>query len=350
MRAKGSQKYDPLVTAAALVVIVAGLKAATALLVPAVFAAFLAIIGTPAVGWLRRHRVPRVPSVLLVILTLTGALAATAILLGNSLDSFAQAITGYQERFRALMQGAIAWLRTRGLEVEGTGLVKALDPSVMMELAAKMFQGLLGVLSNAFLVLVLLMFILFETTSFGAKLRQALGDEWRGAHVTELMGQVQRYLGVKTLMGLVTGGVVGVWVTLLGVDFPWLWALLAFLFNYVPFIGQLFAAAPAILLALVQVGPGRALLLAGGYAVINAVLTSLEPMLMGRHLRLSPLVVFLSLAFWGFVWGPIGMLLAVPLTVIVKLMLEGSERLRWIALLMDAGVDQALDDVGLPPK
>ena len=83
-----------------------------------------------------------------------------------------------------------------------------------------------------------------------------------------------------------------------------------------------------------------ALVLTIGYGVINAILTSLEPLLMGRELRLSPLVVFLSLAFWGFVWGPVGMLLAVPLTVIVKLMLEGSDRLRWVALLMDANPDK----------
>jgi AI-2 transport protein TqsA len=339
-----TRKADPLITLAALVVVVAGFKAASALLVPAVFAAFLAIIGAPAVQWLRSHRVPRVVAVLTVILTLTGALAATAILVGNSLDSFAQAITGYQERFRSLMQGAIAWLQARGVEVEETRLIRALDPGVMMELAAKMFEGLLGLLSNAFLVLVLLMFILFETTGFGVKLASALGEEWQAAHVRKLMSQVQRYLGVKTLMGLVTAAIIGVWVTLLGVDFPWLWALLAFLFNYVPFVGQLFAATPPILLALVQVGTGRAIVLAGGYAVINVVLTSLEPMLMGRQLRLSPLVVFLSLAFWGFVWGPVGMLLAVPLTVILKLLMEGSERLRWVALLMDANPEAAPEE------
>lgn len=330
------KRYNPLTTAAACVIIIAGLKAASSLLVPAAFAAVLAVIGAPAVHWLRRHYLPATAAVLLVILGLTGILAAAALLLGNSVDAFAGAIGGYQQRILQLMQRVVSWIQARGIPVDGAPFVRALNPGVLMELASSMFEGLLGVLSHAFLVLVLLMFILLEMTGFRAKLVTAFGGQWRVEHVAQLMGQIQRYLGVKTAMGVATGVAIGIWASIIGVDFPWLWALLAFLFNYVPFIGQFFAATPPILLALIQLGTGRALVLTVGYAVINAILTSVEPLLMGRRLRLSPLIVFLSLAFWGFVWGPVGMLLAVPLTVILKLALEASDELRWMAALMDA--------------
>ena len=152
----------------------------------------------------------------------------------------------------------------------------------------------------------------------------------------KIRADVQRYLGVKTLMSLLTGSLVGVCVALLGLDFPLLWGMLAFLMHYIPNLGAFLAAIPAMLLALVQLGIGGAGLVGLAFVVIHMVVGNvLEPVLMGRRLGLSVLVVFLSLVFWGWVWGPVGMFLSVPITMIIKITLENSKSLRWIAVLLD---------------
>ncbi len=140
---------------------------------------------------------------------------------------------------------------------------------------------------------------------------------------------------IKTLVSLATGIAIAIWLGVLGVDYAMLWGLLAFLLNYVPNIGSIIAAIPAVLLALVQLGVGSALLAALGFLVVNAAIGNvIEPRFMGRGLGLSTLVVFLSLVFWGWVLGPVGMLLSVPLTMTVKIALESNEDTRWIAILL----------------
>ena len=148
----------------------------------------------------------------------------------------------------------------------------------------------------------------------------------------------KRYLVIKTLISTVTGLVVWLWLLILGVDYPVLWGTLAFLLNYVPNIGSIIAALPAVLLALVQLGVGTALLTILGFVVVNVVLGNLiEPKLMGRRLSLSALVVFLSLVFWGWVLGPIGMILSVPMTSLAKIALESYEGTRGLAIMLGSG-------------
>ena len=126
----------------------------------------------------------------------------------------------------------------------------------------------------------------------------------------------------------------------LHLDFPLLWAMLAFLLNYVPTIGSIIAAVPAVLLALVQIGPGAASATAVGFIAINAVFGNfLEPRLMGYGVGISPLVVFVGLVVWGFIFGPVGMLLSVPLTMTLKMALESDDRTRWVAILLGSERD-----------
>jgi predicted PurR-regulated permease PerM len=179
-------------------------------------------------------------------------------------------------------------------------------------------------------------FILLEAAGLPEKLQAAFG--WEKEHMTRLSKarqEVQRYLGIKTLISTVTGVVIFLWVWLLGVDFPVVWGLLAFFLNYIPNLGSILAALPAVLLAGIELGLGRALLVALGYVTVNLVLGNfVDPYLMGRRLGLSTLVVFLSLLFWGWVWGPVGMLLSVPLTMMLKIVLENTRDFRWLAHLL----------------
>jgi predicted PurR-regulated permease PerM len=153
--------------------------------------------------------------------------------------------------------------------------------------------------------------------------------------MTSILHSVKRYMAVKTGISVFTGICIGAWTAILGVDYPFMWGLLAFLLNFVPNIGSIIAAVPAVLLALVQLGPWSALLVAIGYFVVNFTVGSvIEPRVMGRSVGLSTLVVFLSLVFWGWVLGLVGMLLSVPLTMTVKIAMENHRDTRWLAILL----------------
>ena len=143
-------------------------------------------------------------------------------------------------------------------------------------------------------------------------------------------------MGLKTLFSLATGVCVWILLSIIGVDFAGTWGLLAFFLNFIPAIGSIIAAIPAIIWALVQLGLPSALLTSLAYLVVNIIIGNLlEPRFMGHKLGLSPLVVILSMIFWGWVLGPVGMVLSVPLTMIGKIALATSEDTRWIALMLE---------------
>jgi AI-2 transport protein TqsA len=325
-----------LLIAACLVVVIAGLRAAAPVLLPFFLALLLAMLSLPLLVWCRGKRVPTTLAVLLTILINTVALAAIVLIVGNSVERFTQEAPKYANRLQQMAVALASWLESRGIHLPPGIAEEVVNPGAVLNLVGSTVNSLASVLSNFVLVLLAAIFVLFEITQFPEKLRLAFGPQESGSdNVTRITLEVQRYLGIKTIISLGTGIVIGVWVGILGVDFPVLWGLIAFLFNYIPNIGSILAAVPAILLALVQLGPATAVFVALGYLVVNVVLgTFVEPYFMGRTLGLSTLVIFLSLIFWGWLWGPVGMLLSVPLTMIVKIMLENTEDFRWVAVLL----------------
>ncbi len=198
--------------------------------------------------------------------------------------------------------------------------------------------ALLSTVSSTFVVTLILVFMLLEAAVLPIKIRSALGSPDADLQrFTKAAGEIQKYLGLKTAISAVTGLLIGTWVAILGLDFALTWGFLAFLLNFIPNIGSIIAAVPAVLLALVQLGPAEAILVAAGFLVVNVVLGNLvEPQLMGRTLGMSTLVVFLSLVFWGWLWGPVGMFLSVPLTMILKIGMENSRDLKPIAIMLDS--------------
>jgi predicted PurR-regulated permease PerM len=199
-----------------------------------------------------------------------------------------------------------------------------------------MLAELGSALSNIVLILLTVAFILFEASSFPVKLRAVIGDPRQVfPQFTRFVSDIERYMAIKTLISLATGILVGIWLSILGVDFPILWGFLAFLLNYVPNVGSTIAAVPAVLLALIQLGMGRALMATAGDMAINFILDIvIETRLMGHRLGLSTLIVFLSLIFWGSLLGPVGMVLCIPLTMTLKFACENNKSTRWIAVLL----------------
>ena len=326
-----------LLVAASIIVVIAGLRQAGQLVLPFLTAVFLAVVSFPVLAWLQHKKVPTPLAVLITVAAAAGVVSVLGVAVGRSVNEFGQVVPQYQARFQELANEILAWAERVGLPASEWTPLDYVNPEAIVDLIGGTLGALAGLLSNAFLVLLAVIFILFEAAGFRAKLRLAFGD--RGANLDRLGQmtlQVQNYLAIKTVVSVATGALVGTWVWALGLDFPLLWGLVAFIFNYIPSLGSIFAAVPAVLLALVQLGPGRAAGVAIGYLAINIVFGNfVEPMMLGRRLGLSTLVIFLSLVFWGWVWGPVGMLLSVPLTMMLKIALENTEDFRWVAVMLD---------------
>jgi len=330
-----------LVSLAAAVILIAGLRAAQALVVPFMLALFFAIIAAPLVNWLQRKRVPAAVAVLLVVIVLLAVLTIVGVVLGGTINRFVAAIPQYQARLDALVNSIPSLIDRLPLELEidDREILGIIDPGSVMSWVGSGLKGLAAILSNTFMISLIVVFMLLEGVWVPTKLKVAFGEDSKAVlQVDHAATQIQRYLAVKTIVSLSTGTMVAIWTSLLGLDFALLWGLLAFLLNFIPTIGSLLAAVPAVLLALIQLGPGSALAVGLGFMVVNILFGNIiEPNVIGRTLGLSTLVVFLSLVFWGWVLGPVGMLLSVPLTMIIKIILESSEKTRPIAIMLDNG-------------
>jgi predicted PurR-regulated permease PerM len=153
---------------------------------------------------------------------------------------------------------------------------------------------------------------------------------------SRIADEVKGYLVLKTYLCLFTGTVTWIVLYATGIDFAPLWALVAVLLGYVPNVGPFIATAPPVLLALLQVGPGRMVIVLGLLSTVYMVIGNvIEPQVLGRRLGLSASVVFVALIVWGWIWGPAGMLLSVPLMVVLKILLENSPNYDWLALLFE---------------
>lgn len=336
------KRSSALIAFAAVIVIVYGLQMAKVVLVPFLIAAFLALITVRPMLWMQSRRVPSVLAALVIVSAIMLILFVLGAILGTTVADFTAALPSYQRRLDVIVQGVFEFLAGRFDDVESLESISELiDPGWAMALVASLLNGLKDVLTNIFLIFFTMVFILLEASTVETKVEAAFGRRADSLEsVRKFLTNLGRYLGIKTLVSFATGLTAGLLTWGLGLDFPLLWAMLAFLLNYVPTIGSIIAAVPAVLLALVQLGPGEATATAIGFIGINVVFGNLiEPRLMGYGVGISPLVVFIGLILWGWVFGPVGMLLSVPLTMTLKLALERDPDTRWIAILLGSERD-----------
>ncbi len=331
--------FHLLLGAAALVIVIGGLKMAAPMVVPFLLAITLATIFMPPLNWLTRRRVPLPVAMVLLSLFLVMIWLPLAAILGTSIDDFSAALPGYQGRIQAMITSGADWLQDKGIDAGRSALQDMLNPAAALGFARQIGGGIGAALANFFLIFLTVVFILLEASGFPNKVRMALGDRSDvQSSFREFSERLQEYLRIKTLVSLLTGGTIAIWLWLVGLDFALLWGVLAFLLNYVPNIGSIIAAVPAVLLAMVALDPTGVALVLAGFVAANMVFGNVvEPKMMGKGLGLSTLVVFLSLVFWGWVLGPVGMLLSGPLTMAVKIALESDARTRWFAVLLGPG-------------
>lgn len=340
-----------LLAAACLVVVFAGLKASGDILLPVIFSVFLSILASPGVKALERIGVPVPLAILLVVVSVAGVLLAFTGVIVGTVRTFTAKMPEYEAPMQMLVTQALAELHRWGIAQDLGDLRSMLQPSQIVAFVGQTLNATVSVLSRLVIVTLTMTFILFEQSELAKKTAVAFGTGSRlEGPFANAPADVQRYLFIKTCVSLATGVLVGLWCYALGLDFALMWGLVAFLLNYIPTIGSILAAIPPILLALVQLGFVPALGVAAGFVAVNICLGNLlEPRLLGRSLGLSPLVVFLSLLFWGWLWGPAGMLICVPMTVIAKLVLESHDDTRWIAVLLGSARDvQTLEGPAQP--
>ena len=375
-----------LITAAAFVVVVAGMRAAVEIIIPFLLAIFLAIICTPALFWLKGRGISTVFAILIVSLVIMLGGVVFGTILATSIADFTSDREKYTNEFNAKIRNLEekweTWLEeqrerfvpddenevvleneetqsantsqpdslalqappeTVDMEIEDKepfSLTQMLDAKKGLRLIQTLLAQVGNILTKGFLIYLTTIFILLEASILPGKIKAAMKNNIETFdNLATIADDVKKYLAIKTVISFCTGVLITIWLVILGVKYPVVWGLVAFLLNFVPNIGSIIAAVPACILAFLQpeLGPGTVALTAMGYLLVNVVIGNfIEPRLMGQRLGLSTLVVFLSLVFWGWVLGPVGMLLSVPLTMAVKIVLQSHPDTRKLAILLDS--------------
>jgi len=327
---------SPLLKLAALVIIFAGVIHAKAIVAPVLLALFISIICIQPISWLEKKRIPKSIAILIVILGLILIFLGFTSLIGGTLSFFLSNVSKYETTITAISNSTIQFLNENGFNIPEDQITKLIEPAKIQELTSHGVKVLAHILGNAFLIALIILFILMEFGSFLVKAKAITNGSYQSIlYFSTILKNIRHYLAIKTLICLATG--IGVYISLIiiGVDYPLLWALLAGLMNYIPNIGSVIATIPTFFFALVQLGLGAAFWTFGSFLIIHNVLGNfIEPKLMGKGLDLSALVVILSLIFWGFILGPVGMFLATPFTLTVKIIMEQNEKTRWLAILL----------------
>jgi AI-2 transport protein TqsA len=343
------QGFRLLLTGACLVIVLAGMKAAAGFFIPLVLAFFLSILSYPIMRWLRSYRVPNFLGMLLVVTINVGVLGLVINAGSSLLSRFQGDIPGYIRELKESVDEGARWLEAQGVKDAVEHVNQALNWQEITQYSSNsnVVQGVASfmgstvgtvasVVSTLTLVLILMVFILMEgagTMSRFMAIHLAGGPNFSG--LANSASDIQKYLGIKTAISAATGALATAWCMIFDLPYPVLWGLVAFVFNFIPAVGSIVAALPPVLVALVQSGPGSAVGVMIGYLAINFSLGNfLEPTLLGRRFGVSSLVIVLSVLFWGWLWGIVGMFLAVPLTMLLKMMLDHSEEFRWLSVAM----------------
>jgi predicted PurR-regulated permease PerM len=327
---------SPLVNIAALIIIIAGLIYAKTIITPFLLALFISIVCEQPISWLEKRRLPRWLALIIVLFGMIFLFTGFAFLIGETVSSFSGNLSKYESTLTDLSSSFIQFLNEKGYKIHQDQILSLVQPAKILEYTAGALNKLLGMMGNTFLIFLIVLFTLTEFSSFPIKAKAILtGSDKSVSYFSTILQNIRHYLGIKTLICLLTGILVYIALLIIGVDYPLLWALIAGLMNYIPNIGSIIAGIPAVLFALVQLGLGGAIWTLASFMVVNNVLGNfIEPRIMGKGLGLSTLVVFLSLLFWGFIFGTVGMFLSVPFTMTIKIILEQNEKTKWIAIIL----------------
>lgn len=323
-----------------VVVVIVGvvLHALQSVFLPVVLATLLTFLLSPVVQLFERTRIPTAIGTLIIIILLLGVGFLVGLVLYSSLQSLLRHFPRYQERFVELFQMALERLSLPEDFLSQFELTRQLGSTILTASG-----GFLRFFSNFVLVMIFVLFILLERPFFHRKLKRAL-ETHSASQVVRIMDhlnqQIARYLSIKVLMSLATAVVVFGFFALLGVDFPFIWGVLVFLFNFIPNIGSIVISGAGIIFSIIQFFPDWTMVVLASLAILVPQLvigSILDPRALGNTLNLTPVVILASLLLWNWIWGVAGMFIAVPLTVVIKVVLDEIPQLAFLGRLMERG-------------
>lgn len=328
------------IVSACVIIVLAGLKIASPIVVPFLLSLFIAIVLAPAYNFFNKKGLPNGVSLLIVVSFLILFFIGVGKLLGSSAVEFNANLDVYEQQLTAYLSSLVHFADKFGIEIPQQDIQTVFNPKLIMGFATNILQGMSSLVTNGFVILLTVVFMLLESDVFVKKINLINEKSHLIGHIDTILSQIKEYMVLKVLISLLTGFIIWIGLMLIGTDYPFLWAVLAFMLNFIPNIGSIIAAVPAVLLTLVGLDAMSALMVIVLYTLVNIIIGSVvEPKVMGKGLGLSTLVVFLSLLFWGWLLGIVGMLLSIPLTIMAKITLNANEDTQWIAVLLGTGED-----------
>ncbi|MCD6200618.1 MAG: AI-2E family transporter [Bacteroidales bacterium] len=325
---------------ASLVIILAGAKAASNIIVPFLMALFIVIIFKPFANALQKKGVPGWLALTIILLFILIFIGLLITMLTVSVQNFSAKIPFYNDKLIVYRDQLILLPKKFGIQIDQQQLNNFFDPAKIMSFVGIALKSFSDILSNGLLILLTIVFIFIESNIFNAKLKFIARDEKKLTYIQEINEQLNHYMLIKSITSASTGIILGGALALAGVDYALLWGVVAFMLNYIPSIGSLIAAIPPIILTLVQFGIPESIGVTLLYVTVNFLIGSvIEPRIMGKGLGLSVLIVFLSLIFWGWILGPVGMFLSIPITLVIKIILHSQPDTRWISVLLGNGLE-----------
>jgi len=331
----------PLILIAALVIIIAGIIFAQALVNAFLMAIFISIIILPPIRWLQSKKIPQSIAILIVFTFIVALFIGFGELISNSLSSFSKNIPKYQESFTDISESLLKYFDRKGINMSKNKILSNFDASKVMSVTTGLLGELGSVMGKTITVFILILFLLFEKRSIGMKAKALTKiTNISLSHLITIGNNIRHYLSIKTMTSLLTGILIWIFLEIIGLNYAILWGLIAFLLNYIPSIGSIIAAIPAVMFALVELNTGGVIWTIVIFATVNIVIGSIiEPKAMGKGMGLSTFIVFAGLIFWGFVLGTVGMFLSVPLTMTIKIILEQHKSTKWLAVLLGTEED-----------
>ncbi|WP_010263426.1 AI-2E family transporter [Treponema primitia] len=332
-----------LVAFIALILGGAVLKIIAPIVLPLTIALLLAFVMGPMVAFLLERRIPRICSIILAVIIIIAGLYLMGIILFSSARAIMSQYPRYERRLTEIYVWAAGFFELS--YDEHLSFLENLWGQLgfrtrIRSITFVLSNSFIDFLRDAFMVVMFLVFILFEAAYAREKIELAFEDKWAGSIkkiCDSIVQQIIRYLSTKFLISLATGIVVGVGLKLAGLEFAIVWGLIQFVLNFIPNIGSIAVGAGATLFAVLQFWPNPAPIILVGLIMLGANIiigNVLEPKIMGDNLGISPLAVLLSLTIWGFLWGFAGMILAVPMTVVVKIICENIPFLEPVSVLL----------------
>lgn len=331
-----------MVIAASAVAILAGVYAISSILNPIFVATLFAVLFSIPMAWLKSRGMADGAALGLTLLGVLVVVVLFLVVIGRSLLSLNANMPVYQAQLQLQLQALGEMLTQAGVSVDQMKTVAESDATNPLGIIRYAIRGVGTILASALLIFVYAVFLLIEAASFPGKLSRAFDpSEPAYAYIRKVTSSLHSFLVAQTTVGLITG--VGVWVMLwaLDVEFAFLWGFVAFLLNFIPYIGSILAAIPPVIVAFIQYGPGTTVMLVIlGFLLVNLVVNyGIYPRLMGQSVDLSMFIVLAGMVFWGFILGPVGLILSVPLTAVIKISLESYTGTRWLAVLLGSGAE-----------